>query len=43
MRCSPLLLKDILDGTSSQTEKWENDANLASCIAVMLDSLPQPN
>lgn len=41
MRCSPLLLTDLLDGTPNQTEKWENDVNLASCISVMLDSLPQ--
>jgi len=42
MRCSKLLLKDLVDGSAEQSEKWDNEANLSASLAVMLDSLPQP-
>jgi len=42
MRCSKLLLKDLVDGSAEQSEKWDNGANLSASLAVMLDSLPQP-
>ena len=42
MRCSKLLLKDLMDGSVEQLEKWDNEANLSASLAVMLDSLPQP-
>jgi 4-phosphopantoate--beta-alanine ligase len=42
MRCSNLLLRDLVGGSVEVSEKWDNEANLSASLSVMLDSLRQP-